>query len=115
MEGRLAIENVARWYQLYRIAHSGKAPPDEDTLFTFVQKRLGERGETIERDELLKSPRDGQTYVVNYGAKAPNDLGQNVAVYEKEGYAGKVLLAFESGRSREVEAAELQSLLAGPE
>ena len=71
---------------------------------------MKERGETFDRDTFLVSPRDGQKYVIQYGKGSAN-LGENsVAVHEKEGYGGKVLVAFESARSSEVDAAELPSL-----
>jgi hypothetical protein len=114
-EGQLAIENVAKWYQLYRADHRGKAPPDEDAFVEFIQERMSARGETVDREQLLTSPRDGQPYVVQYGDAAgkSRNIEKNVAVYEQEGYRGKKLVAFEAAWSREVDDPELQSLLAG--
>jgi len=113
-EGRLAIENVAKWRQLYLANHGRKPPADEAEFLAFIEKKMQERGETFDRDTFLVSPRDGQKYVIQYGKESAN-LGENsVAVHEKEGYRGKVLVAFESARSSEVDAAELPSLLAKP-
>jgi hypothetical protein len=112
-EGQLQIENVAKWYILYRADNRGKPPADEDAFVAFVQNKLKSRGEADESDQLLTSPRDGQKYVVHYGKPTSTSPERNVAVYEKEGYRGKKLVAFESGYSREVDEAELQSLLAG--
>lgn len=112
-DGILAIENVAKWYQLYRADHRGKAPADEDVLFEFIEKRLAERDDSVTREELFTSPRDGQRYVVQYGDKANSkDMEINVAVIEQTGYEGIKLMAFESARAREVDEAELQQLLA---
>lgn len=113
-EGRLAIERVGTWYNQYRVNHGGKAPPNEEAFVAFVESKLKERGDTLNRDELLTSPRDNQKYVIAYGEPITVDADRNVAVYEKEGYGGSKLVAFESGamvRSQEMEDAELQKLL----
>jgi hypothetical protein len=111
-DGRLAIENIAKWRQLYCADHGGKPPADEATFVTFIRDKLRERGDASDIAALLVSPRDGQKFAVRYGNESAN-LGEGaVTVYEQEGYDGKVLVAFESARSREVDAAELPSLLA---
>ena len=112
-EGQLAIENLAKWYQLYRADNAGKPPADEDTFIAFIESKLKARGDTVDRDQLLTSPRDGQKYIVQYGKPTSANMERNVAVYEKEGYGGKKLVAFESAWSQEVDDAELQSFLAG--
>jgi hypothetical protein len=112
-EGILAIERVAKWYQLYRTKHRGKAPKDEDAFIAFIEKDLAARGsEMLDREEFLTSPRDGQKYIIQYGKANSKNIERNVAVYEQEGYRDKKLLAFEAAWSREVDDAELQSLLA---
>ena len=111
-DGRLAIENIAKWRQLYLANHGRTPPADEAAFVNFIEKKMNERGERFDRDTFLVSPRDGQKYVIQYGSESVN-LGENsVTVFEKEGYGGKVLVAFESARSSEVDAAELPSLLA---
>jgi len=110
-EGQVAIERAAKWYQKYRADHRGKAPPDEKTFVAFIQAKLKSRGETVTPDELLTSPRDGQRYVIQYGEPNSSNIERNVAVYEKEGYGGKKLVAFEAAWAKEVDDAELQSLL----
>lgn len=112
-EGQLAIENVAKWYSLYRADNRGTPPKDEDTFVAFIDSKLKERGDTVDREQLLTSPRDGQKFVVTYGKPTSNDMERNVAVHEKEGYGGNRLVAYESGWSEEVDEATLQSLLAG--
>ena len=109
----MAIENVAKWYQYYRAEHRGKPPTDEDEFIAFIQRKLEERGDTLDRDKLLTSPRDGKDFVVNYGKPTSNNPDRNVAVYEQEGYGGKKLVAFEAAWAKEVDEAELQSLLVG--
>jgi hypothetical protein len=107
----LAIENVAKWRQLYQANHNRNPPPNEAAFLDFVEKKLKERGEPIDRNTFLVSPRDGQNYVVRYGKESANLSQNSVVVHEKEGHGGKVLVAFESARSLEVEASELPSLL----
>jgi hypothetical protein len=112
MDGRVAIETVAKWRQLYTADHGGKPPADEQQFLAFIEKKLTERGEPFNPNELLTSPRDGQRFVVQYGEQSAR-LGENrVTVHEKEGVDGKMLVAFESGRSQEVDSAELPGLLA---
>jgi hypothetical protein len=112
VEGRLAIENVAKWRQLYCADHGGKPPADEKTFVAFIDKKMKDRGEPFNPDEVLTSPRDGQRFVVEYGEQSAK-LGENrVTVHEKEGYDGRVLVAFESARSHEVDAAEVPGLVA---
>ncbi|MBN2294912.1 MAG: hypothetical protein JXM70_20965 [Pirellulales bacterium] len=112
-EGQLAIENVAKWYQLYRADNRGKSPPNEETFIAFINGKLQSRGVTVDPDQLLTSPRDGQRYVIRYGRPNSTNMDRNLAVYEKEGYRGKKLVAFEAAWSKEVDDTELQSLIAG--
>jgi hypothetical protein len=109
-EGRLAIENVAKWRVLYCADHNGAPPADEQTFVAFIKKKLAERGEAM-NDTMLVSPRDGQKYLVQYG-KPSAKLGDNsVTVHEQQGSGGKLLVAFGSGRSSEVDATQLPLLL----
>ena len=55
---------------------------------------MKERGEPFDRNTFLVSPRDGQKYVVRYGKESANLRENSVAVHEKEGYDGKVLVAY---------------------
>ncbi|MBN1853923.1 MAG: hypothetical protein JW829_14415 [Pirellulales bacterium] len=112
-ESRLHIENVAKWYSLYRADHAGKTPVGEKEFVEFIENKMKSRGTPVDRDQLLTSPRDGQRYVINYGKPTSTSPEKNVAVYEKEGYHGKKLVGFEFGNSRELDEAELKSLMAG--
>ncbi len=112
--GQLQVETVAKWYQLYRASNGNKTPPNEQAFVAFITSKLKERGDTVpDLEGLLKSPRDGQKYVINYGKPTSPKAEKNVAVYESEGYNGKKWLAFESAWSQEVDDTELQRLLAG--
>ena len=113
-ESLLAIENVAKWYQLYRADHRGKQPADEAAFLTFINSKLAERGQAaVDRTGVLTSPRDGEPYVIRYGEASSNDLERNLVAYEKNGAHGTQLIVTELGVSREVDEGELQSLLSG--
>lgn len=114
VEALMAIENVAKWYQLYRADHGGKQPADEGAFLVFINSKLAERGqETTDREELLTSPRDGEPYVIRYGEVSSRDQERNLVAYEKIGANGMKLIVSELARSREVDESELQSLLSG--
>lgn len=109
---RTAIEGVADWHRIYASSHGRKPPADEAALLDFVETTLKERGQQFDRATFLISPRDGQKYVIQYGP-APANLGADrVVVHEKEGYDGKVFVAYQMGRSAEIDAAELPALVA---
>jgi hypothetical protein len=109
--GIVEIERLAGWYQYYKTKHNNKPPPNEQELVSFIQKELAQRGATDDPQELLKSPRDGQKYVIQYGKTNSTSPDRNVAVYESEGHNGKKLLAFESKWSQEVDDGQLQTFL----
>ncbi len=113
-EALLAIENVAKWYQLCESANNGNPPANEEDFLAFVNSKLAERGqEPIDRDKLLTSPRDGEPYVILYGEAASKKQGVRLVAYEKSGVAGMKLAVSDLARSRLVEESELQSLLSG--
>lgn len=111
--GQLEIEKAGSWFHLFRRRHRGKAPKDEAEFIQFIEAEFASLGETVDGLAMLTSPRDGQTYEMLYGVKASSkNPEENVAGYEREGYGGKKLVAFENGPSKEVDEGELQSLLA---
>ena len=109
---RTAIEDVAGWHQGYVAAHGRKLPPDEAAFVGFVAAKLKERGQEFDPATFLVSPRDGQKYFVKYGKGLANLGANSLVVHEKEGYGGKVLVGFQMGHSREIDAAELPALTA---
>ncbi len=114
VESLMAIENVGKWYQLYRADHGGKQPADESAFLAYVNRKLAERGaEAVDSGELLTSPRDGEPYVVRYGEVSSRNQASNFVAYEKTGANGTRLIVSELAISREVDDAELQSLLSG--
>ncbi len=114
VESRIAIENVAKWYQLYLANNAEKQPADEEAFVAFINAKLAERGQgAVDRKKLLTSPRDGEPYVIRYGKVNTKDQEHNLVAYEKNGINGKKLIVSELARSQEVDESELQSLLLG--
>jgi hypothetical protein len=109
---RTAIEDVASWYQGYVASHGRKVPPDEAAFVAYVEAQMKERGQPFDPAKFLVSPRDGQKYVIPYGKELVTLGADNVVVHEKEGYDGKVLVGYQTGRSAEIDAAELPALTA---
>ena len=112
-KAQIEIENLARWYQKFCADNRVPHPPNEDAFVKYIEKQLQQRGETMDRDMLMVSPRDKKPWVVVYGKPAKGAARSSVIIYEAEGYDGKKLVAFDLGRSAEVDDAELQNLLTG--
>ncbi|MGI9456234.1 MAG: hypothetical protein ACR2NU_06700, partial [Aeoliella sp.] len=113
-ESLLAIENIDKWFQLYRAENRGKPPADEDAFLAFINGTLTARGQAVvNRDEVLTSPRDGAPYAVRYGMAGSPDLERSLVAYEQNGANGTKLIVTELALSREVDDAELESLIAG--
>lgn len=110
-DGLLQIENVSKWYSLYRAEHKGKPPKDEDAFVGFIKSRLSERGDTTDPRTILTSPRDEKPYVIQYGEPTSSHAEKNLAVREAEGYDGKKLVAFEAGYAEEMDEAAIQAAL----
>lgn len=111
-DGLLQIENVSKWYSLYRAEHKGKPPKDEEAFVGFIKARLSERGDTTDPRTILASPRDGKQYVIQYGEPTSPNVEKNLAVREAEGFDGKKLVAFEGGYAEELDEAAIQKALA---
>jgi hypothetical protein len=111
--GEAEIQNLARWYQDFRGANGRRYPPNEQAFAAFIKSRSTQEGTPVDPQQLLTSPRDGQKYVVTYGKPTTLDFNRSVVAYEKVGVDGKKLVVFESKASREVDDAELKTLLGG--
>ena len=114
-EERAAIENVAKWYQIYKSRNRNRPPKDEAAFLAFIEEELAGRDDNGAIEEILVSPRDGEKYIVLYGKDAgkSRNMDENVAVYEQKGAWGTKLVAFEAAWAKEVSDSELESLLAG--
>ena len=112
--GEVEINKLATWFQYYRTEHRGKAPKNEEELVAFIKKEYEVAPEkTPDMEQLLTSPRDGQRYIVMYGAKQKSrvDLEKNLACYEAEGVDGKRLVSYESAWTEELDQAALDAIL----
>ncbi|HEY7155179.1 MAG TPA: hypothetical protein VH575_14550 [Gemmataceae bacterium] len=63
----------------------GHPPRSEDEL----KRCFKEIGETGDPDQVLRSPRDGEPYVILYGPPLDADARDVILAYEKNGAEGK--------------------------
>lgn len=82
-----AAVNLRRIAQAFDVAEYKlrRAPRDEGELRRF----LGETGAAVDPDQLLRSPRDGQPYVIRYGSRLDPDGRNTVLAHEKDGVGGR--------------------------
>jgi hypothetical protein len=82
-----AAANLRKIVQAYDVAEYKlrRAPRNEEELKRF----LGEAGATGDPEKLMRSPRDGQPYVVLYGTPLDPDGRATVLAHEKDGAEGK--------------------------
>ena len=82
-----AVVNLRRIVQAFDVAEYKlrRAPKNEEELKRFI----GETGATGDPDQILRSPRDGQPYVVLYGTPLDPDGRDTILAYEKDGVEGK--------------------------
>jgi hypothetical protein len=107
----LHIQDLANWYAKFRRASKGRYPANEQQFAAFIGNSLKQAGSSASAQEILTSPRDGQKYVVTYGKATSPSPNTSIVAFEKEGADGKKLIVFETKESREVDDAELKSLL----
>jgi hypothetical protein len=75
------LRKVGQAYELATDIRNGRPPRNADELGRYF-KELGETGEP---SELLKSPRDGQPYVIVFGEAMDSASRDVVFAYEKNG------------------------------
>jgi hypothetical protein len=82
-----AVVNLRRILQAYDVAEYKlrRAPRNEEELRRF----FSEAGATGDPDQYLRSPRDGQPYVVLYGTALDPDARSTILAHEKDGVEGK--------------------------
>jgi hypothetical protein len=80
-----AAINLRKIVQGYDLAEDRlhRGPRDEEEL----KRYLVQTDMTINPDEVMRSPRDGQPYVVIYGARL-DPYGRDILAYEQEGLDG---------------------------
>lgn len=79
--------NLRKISQAYDVADLkiGHPPRSVDEL----KRCFKEIGETGDPDQILRSPRDGELYVIRYGAPLDSDARDIILAYEKNGAEGK--------------------------
>ena len=82
-----AVVNLRKIVQAYDAAEYKlrRAPRNEEELKRF----FAEAGATDDPDQYLRSPRDGQPYVVLYGTALDPDGRNTILAHEKNGVEGK--------------------------
>lgn len=111
-EGHSTVQNIAKWYESYRLGNKGKPPENEAAFVAYISKRVANRSVEVDVEKMFVSPRDGQKLEIHYGKPISMRRDLNLVVYEKEGYKGQKWVAFESGMTQIVDDAKLQELLA---
>lgn len=84
-EDRAAF-NLRKIAQAYELATDLRRRPPRNV--EDLQRQFKELGETGDPDQLLRSPRDGQLFVILYGADFDADARDTVLAYEKDGAEG---------------------------
>jgi hypothetical protein len=81
------VTNLRKIGQAYEHFTSEKhrAPRNDDEL----KPMFNELGDNTNPDEILRSKRDGQPFVIYYGAKMDSDARDVVLAHEKDGADGK--------------------------
>ena len=82
-----AVVNLRKIVQAYDAAEYRlrRAPRNEEELKRF----FAEAGATGDPDQYLRSPRDGQPYVILYGPALDPDGRNTILAHEKDGVEGK--------------------------
>jgi hypothetical protein len=99
----ISLRKLASYYGMFMSSHKGTAPANEAELRTFIKEKAAD----ADLDELFRSVRDRQPYIVIYfGPKKV--LPSSVIAYEKEGQAGKRFVAYSTTAVRELDDAEFK-------
>jgi|SRR5262245_20043629 len=82
-----AVVNLRKIVQAYDVAEYRlhRAPKSEEELRRF----FAEAGATDDPDQYLRSPRDGQPYIVLYGTALDPNGRNTILAHEKDGVEGK--------------------------
>jgi hypothetical protein len=97
----ISLRKLATYYGMF--ISKGKAPANEGELRAFIKEKAAD----ADLDDLFRSVRDAQPYVVIYfGSKKVSP--SSVIAYEKEGQAGKRFVAYSTTVVRELDDAEFK-------
>ncbi len=102
----ISLRKLASYYGMYISTHKGSTPTSEAELRGFIKTKAPD----ADIDELFRSTRDNQPYVVYYlgNAKIAPD---RVIAHEKDGSGGKRFVAFSTTAVRELDDAEFKTAL----
>jgi hypothetical protein len=93
--GLVRLRTVGLAYRIH-FFHFNRPPRSErDLRRTFTE--LGVQGAEPDLEEQLRSPRDGQPYVVIYGVPLDSDYRSTVLAYEQNGSGGSRYVFTQSG------------------
>lgn len=78
------LRKIGQAYDLFSSTNN-RAPRNDDEL----KPMFKELGDNTDPDEILRSARDGQPFVINYGPMMDSDARDVVLAHEKDGADGK--------------------------
>jgi hypothetical protein len=93
--GLVRLRTVGLAYRIFFFHYNRPPRSEHDLRRTFTE--LGVQGAERDLEEQLRSPRDGQPYVVIYGVPLDSDLRWTVLAYEKDGADGNRYVFTQSG------------------
>src|SRR5262245_13667664 len=102
--GLIRLRTVGLAYRIFFFHYSRPPRSEHDLRRTFTE--LGVQGAERDVDEQLRSPRDGQPYVVIYGVPLDSDLRATILAYEKDGSGGTRYVFTQSGDMKQLTDAE---------
>ncbi len=108
---------VAKQYAGYLNTHQNHPPANEAEF----KKLLTDAGSAILKkagantvDELLVSPRDGQPFVIEYGAAAGRLIDHGIIAYERTGKDGTHLIGYRLGYVEAADADKFRTAIPKP-
>lgn len=93
--GLVRLRTVGLAYRIHFFHYNRPPRTEQDLRRTFTE--LGVQGAEPDLEQQLRSPRDGQPYVVIYGVPLDSDMRSTVLAYEQEGSGGSRYIFTQSG------------------
>jgi hypothetical protein len=104
------LRSASVMFSQYMGANNGKTPPDEQAFRAFLETKkdaLDQKGTTV--DQLLTSPRNGESLVFVYGKTPVNGpMGMTYFAYEKTPVEGKRLVLASRGMFEQMDEAQFK-------
>lgn len=113
-EARGVLKVLGIEYSRFVTENNGKPPADKDELLAFVETRKDRIPGLKEAQQLFVSPRDYEPLIIFYGESMPpeDDSGYPLVAREKNGEAGKILVANTRGGVEEMTVDQIPPHLA---